>query len=50
MGHDEILAVGHARLEPGEQFGWREPLMLFAADPFDGAATNRWAVSPDRSQ
>ena len=26
---DEILAVGHARLEPGEQFGWREPLMLF---------------------
>ena len=29
MGHDEILAVGHARLEPGEQFGWREPLMLF---------------------
>lgn len=29
MGHDEILAVGHPRLEPGEQFGWREPLMLF---------------------
>lgn len=29
MGHDEILAVGHVRLEPGEQFGWREPLMLF---------------------
>ncbi|ERX28243.1 hypothetical protein Q009_00021 [Pseudomonas aeruginosa U2504] len=29
MRHDEILAVGHARLEPGEQFGWREPLVRF---------------------
>jgi len=29
MRHDEILTVGLARLEPGEQFAWLKPPMLF---------------------